>query len=60
MICYKDRWWCPNSDCKKFDSCYRALTEEEKANAKRIGLGDYIDKPAEPKALECYEPKGEQ
>ena len=56
MMCYKDRWWCPNADCKKFHECDRAFTDAEKAKAEACGLGDYVDMPCEPKKLECYEP----
>lgn len=38
MMCYRDRTFCPFSECKKLRACGTALTEEIKEQAKKAGL----------------------
>ena len=35
MMCYKDRTFCINKNCKEFLKCSRALTPEVQADAER-------------------------
>jgi len=51
MICYKDKTFCNLSNCKDWNGCHRAFTEEEKVKAQKWwGDGDtpvcfFADKP---------------
>jgi len=59
MLCYKDRTFCNDKDCKKFNTCERALTEEVRLYAEvwwktfntsyGVPIAIYTDR------LECYE-----
>jgi hypothetical protein len=36
MICYRNRWWCPHTNCKKFGAiCDRSYTQKVAADARR-------------------------
>jgi len=50
MLCYRDRTFCNDVTCKKFNTCKTALTTEISNGAIRIGLpiAQYTDR------LECY------
>jgi len=51
MMCYRDKTWCPFSECNKFNKCDRALTEEVLKDAKTwwgsdgVPICQYVDKP---------------
>lgn len=53
MFCYRDMTFCPYSDCKKFDSCFRALTEKVLTTAKNadIPICQFVEQP------NCFEVK---
>jgi hypothetical protein len=38
MLCYRDKTFCSFSDCKEYNRCHRAITQEVKDGANRIGL----------------------
>lgn len=54
MICYRDRTFCPATECQKFSSCPSALTESVQTGAELAGLP--IARFTNPSALKCYEP----
>ena len=55
VICYKDMTFCKDIDCKKFNNCPRALTEQVYAEAeswwgsKDAPIAIFMDR------LECFE-----
>ena len=57
MMCYKDKTFCEFSKCNKWNSCHRALTQEEIDNATKwwgnvnAPIAIFVDKP------DCYEEK---
>ena len=57
MLCYLDKTFCPFKDCKYFDTCERALTENIKKDAEKAGLPicQFVDTPDN--KPECYEKK---
>ena len=57
---YKDRTWCTDYTCKKFDSCATAFTHEEKEKA--IAWWGGTDAPVSlySDRLLCYEAPNEQ
>lgn len=54
MICYRDRTYCSAIDCLNFTGCWRALTDEVRADAERIGLP--ISQFVNPNKNDCYKP----
>ncbi|GAG05049.1 unnamed protein product [marine sediment metagenome] len=54
MMCYKDRTFCPFTECTDSDKCRVALTQQVKADAARwwgsddAPIATYLEKP------ECY------
>lgn len=35
MLCFRDKTWCTQSQCKKWKECEDALTEQVKAEAEK-------------------------
>jgi hypothetical protein len=53
MLCYKDKTYCAGDGCARHPHhCRIALTDEIRADAKRLGL--LISERAEPRALTCW------
>jgi hypothetical protein len=52
MMCYRDMTFCTGGGCANFDTCSRALTQEVKDGAEKIGLP--IARFTEPTKLECF------
>lgn len=50
MTCYKDRTYCVLTECKKFQTCARALSEVVKDNAKLAGMD-----VSQTDEMECFE-----
>lgn len=52
MMTYRDMTFCSGDGCLQFSKCFRALTPEVKAKAKKIGLP--VCQFSNPKELECW------
>jgi len=57
MLCYRDTTFCGAEECQSFTGCPRALTKSIHDKAKASIL--YIAQFADPKGLDCYNPKPE-
>lgn len=57
MICYKDRTWCLQKDCAKFETCPRALTDKEDEQAQKWWGGADYPVSAWVEQQECFEQK---
>jgi hypothetical protein len=57
MMCYRDKTFCTAEECQSFTKCSRALTEDVQRKAEAAGL--LIARFADPKELDCYNPKSE-
>jgi hypothetical protein len=61
MIGYRDMTFCTGDGCAKFGSCYRALTEKVKEDAKKWwgGHGAPITRYSKPRNLDCWTPNSD-
>lgn len=55
MMCYKDRTFCTDSECKKYTECPRAFSEEDKVQAVKWWGSDEYPLCQFAERLECFE-----
>lgn len=57
MMCFRDMTFCEAKDCKHFDNCKRALTEEVQASAKKWWGSDDAPIMVYSEKIKCFEEK---